>query len=57
MLIKSEEAKGAKLDPTFLPLKRVAEPKEVASLIEFLLSDASSYITGVAMPIDGGWSA
>lgn len=36
------------------PLKRYAEPEEIANAIVFLLSDASSYITGHALIIDGG---
>jgi NAD(P)-dependent dehydrogenase (short-subunit alcohol dehydrogenase family) len=36
------------------PLKRYAEPKEIANSIVFLLSDASSYITGHALIVDGG---
>lgn len=39
----------------FLALNRAADQKEVPPLLEFLISDASSFITGVAMPIDGGW--
>jgi NAD(P)-dependent dehydrogenase (short-subunit alcohol dehydrogenase family) len=37
--------------------KRFAEPDEITSAILFLLSDASSYITGTVMPVDGGFSA
>ncbi|BEU20386.1 SDR family oxidoreductase [Paraburkholderia sp. 22B1P] len=40
-----------------IPLKRFAEPREVAEPILFLLSDAASMITGVALPIDGGYTA
>ncbi|KAJ4351919.1 uncharacterized protein N0V89_007263 [Didymosphaeria variabile] len=55
MFRKSSEIRGAKMDTDFLALKRTADQKEVPPLIEFLISDASSFITGVAMPIDGGW--
>ena len=36
------------------PLKRYAEPEEIANSIVFLLSDAASYITGHALVVDGG---
>lgn len=36
------------------PLKRYAEPEEIAYCIVFLLSDAASYITGHALVVDGG---
>lgn len=36
------------------PLKRYAEPEEIANPIVFLLSDAASYITGHALVVDGG---
>jgi NAD(P)-dependent dehydrogenase (short-subunit alcohol dehydrogenase family) len=38
-----------------VPLKRVAEPEEVAECVLFLASSASSYVTGVPMPVDGGF--
>lgn len=36
------------------PLKRYAEPEEIANSIVFLLSDAATYITGHALTVDGG---
>jgi NAD(P)-dependent dehydrogenase (short-subunit alcohol dehydrogenase family) len=36
------------------PLGRVAEPEDVARAVSFLASDDASYITGVALPVDGG---
>lgn len=40
-----------------IPLQRLGRAEEVASLCVFLLSDASSYITGADLPIDGGLTA
>lgn len=40
-----------------VPLGRTCKPEEVAALALFLASDRSSYITGVAIPIDGGYVA
>lgn len=39
-----------------LPMKRFAQPEEIANAIIFLLSDASSYITGTEITVDGGYS-
>lgn len=36
------------------PLKREGEPSEIATAVEFLLSDAASYITGIDLRVDGG---
>jgi NAD(P)-dependent dehydrogenase (short-subunit alcohol dehydrogenase family) len=39
------------------PMGRFVEPEEVAAAILFLASDAASMITGVTLPVDGGWTA
>lgn len=38
------------------PLARIADPEDLTGLALFLLSDASSYITGQHILVDGGWS-
>jgi NAD(P)-dependent dehydrogenase (short-subunit alcohol dehydrogenase family) len=55
MLRESTKIRGSAVDWSFLALGRAANQKEVPPLIEFLISDASSFITGNAMQIDGGW--
>lgn len=40
-----------------IPMGRGGKPEELAEAIVFLLSDAASYITGVALPVDGGKAA
>lgn len=40
-----------------VPMERIGLADEVGGAVQFLLSDAASYITGVNIPIDGGWTA
>ena len=51
-------------DPVFhaklaakVPMERIGLADEVGGAVQFLLSDAASYVTGVNIPIDGGWTA
>jgi 3-oxoacyl-[acyl-carrier protein] reductase len=39
-----------------IPLGRVGTPEEFANLVVFLASERASYITGVSIPVDGGWT-
>jgi len=39
------------------PVKRFGEPEELVSTLLWLCSDASSFITGIIVPVDGGFSA
>lgn len=38
-----------------IPLRRFAQPEEIAAVIAFLLSDTASMVNGVVMPVDGGF--
>ena len=39
------------------PLGRFGEPEEIAEAVAWLSSDAASFVTGHAMPVDGGYTA
>ena len=40
-----------------VPMARWGTPREIAAAAVFLASDDSSFITGVALPVDGGYIA
>jgi NAD(P)-dependent dehydrogenase (short-subunit alcohol dehydrogenase family) len=40
-----------------VPMGRPAQPQEIANAALFLISDEASYVTGVALPVDGGATA
>ena len=54
--IRKQEAAGRDLSPIIemTPLGRLAEPHEISNVVMFLLSDASSAVTGSALVVDCG---
>ncbi|GAA3759183.1 D-threitol dehydrogenase [Plantactinospora mayteni] len=52
-------ASGAASNEQYLgriPLERVGEPHEIADAVFYLASPQASYISGVVLPVDGGWA-
>lgn len=39
------------------PVGRLGQPEEVAEAVMWLCSDAASFVTGISLPVDGGWIA
>ncbi len=61
-VIRTPMAEAAFADPVFRKMTyeqhaigRVGEPEEVASVVTFLCSDDASFLTGISVPIDGGF--
>ena len=52
-----DETEARRLWASKHPLGRIATPREVANAVLFLASDEASFITGVALPVDGGITA
>ena len=60
-----EEARQLGIDPAVylaesdkaIPLGRSAKPQDVADAILFLASERAAMITGVGLPVDGGYTA
>ena len=53
-LLENPDIEAGFLAP--IPMGRLGRPNDVASAAVYLASDLSSYITGHALPVDGGWT-
>lgn len=50
-------AEGKALIEGLHPIKRLAQPSEMAGTALYLCSKAASFVTGAVIPVDGGWTA
>jgi NAD(P)-dependent dehydrogenase (short-subunit alcohol dehydrogenase family) len=55
--VLSQPRRRAELEERIAALHRIGRPEEVASAVVYLASPAASLVTGVTLPIDGGWTA
>ncbi len=53
----TEDTKLAEQIANYVPLGRLGNAKDIANAVMFLLSDSSSYITGIELIVDGGLTA
>ncbi|TYL46394.1 SDR family oxidoreductase [Nocardioides sp. BGMRC 2183] len=55
MIAAGRLSQGAALQR--IPMARIGKPHDIGNAVEFLISRRSAYITGVVLPVDGGWAA
>jgi NAD(P)-dependent dehydrogenase (short-subunit alcohol dehydrogenase family) len=63
-VIETPMTAGLRVDPAWAeavlkryPLGRFGQPEEIAAAILYLASDEAAFVTGVALPVDGGYTA
>ena len=55
--VQKKQHKMVKKIISKIPMKRIGNSSELVGPVAFLSSDASSFITGINLPVDGGWTA
>lgn len=53
--LRADPIRSARLQQQ-IPMLRFGEPREIANVIAFLVSDEASYVTGELVLVDGGWA-
>jgi 2-deoxy-D-gluconate 3-dehydrogenase len=53
----ADDAFRAEVEERIAALHRIGEPDDVAGAVVFLCSPAAALVTGVTLPVDGGWTA
>lgn len=55
---QTAEWTGARVDPIVarIPLARPGQPDDIAEAVLWLLSDKAAYVTGMTLPVNGGWA-
>jgi NAD(P)-dependent dehydrogenase (short-subunit alcohol dehydrogenase family) len=56
-IFRSQPEKFVKRYKDKTPLGRMATEEDIRGAIAYLASDLSRYVTGINLPIDGGWGA
>lgn len=56
MVVKAMPVDHLKTCAALTPLRRNAEPEDIANAIVWLSSPRAAFITGISLPVDGGWN-
>jgi 3-oxoacyl-[acyl-carrier protein] reductase len=57
VLVGDDIEEAVRREGELATLGRIGQPSEIAEVVAFLLSERASYLTGAAIPVDGGATA